>query len=251
VIALWLGAVDGLAIAQSRIAMNDIFVTLFMTAAVLFYYLYQKDKTSNSWLIPLALATGSAVASKWSGVFLFLFFIIWQKGRGIKLGMFLLSSTILIYLLSYFQLFATHSPSHFLELNRQILAYQMNLEATHPFSSQAWEWPLGLKPVYLYVSEDEKIQLWNRPFYPSWYLSLVGLWWAIEKVLFSKMLKRQRQKYVFLILAYFSFWAVWLWSPRIMFFYHYLPAVPMLWVITGGVVSEGIKWCYNKGKQKG
>jgi dolichyl-phosphate-mannose--protein O-mannosyl transferase len=246
IIAILLGAVDGLAIAQSRIAMNDIFVTLFMTAAVLCYYSYQKNKTSAKWLILLALMTGGAIASKWSGVFLFLFFILWQKGKGIKLLIFLASSSMLIYFLSYSQLFLTHPLSHFFELHRQIWLYQTNLEATHPFSSKAWEWPLGLKPVYLYVSEDGKIQLWNRPFYLTWYLSLVGLVVAIGKVIFSKMLREQRRKYAFLILAYFCFWAVWLWSPRIMFFYHYLPAVPMLWLITGGVMGEVIKDFFSK-----
>jgi dolichyl-phosphate-mannose--protein O-mannosyl transferase len=46
-----------------------------------------------------------------------------------------------------------------------------------------------------------------------------------------KQLPKYNQELLFLLLAYFSTWIVWLHSPRIMFFYHYTPAIPFLCII--------------------
>ena len=41
----------------------------------------------------------------------------------------------------------------------------------------------------------------------------------------------------FLLLAYYCFWIFWCLSPRIMFFYHYLPASALIWVITAVIAT--------------
>ncbi len=248
-----LAAIDGLAIAQSRLAMNDIFVTLFMTFAVWAYFRYLTDHQAKRWLLLTGLSTGLALASKWSGIWLFGFFVFWELGRfllhqqkllnllrfGILVGLF----SIFIYLLSYWQLFIHHPWSHFVELNRQILAYQTGLTETHPYSSKAWTWPLALRPVYLYAESDGTGQIWNRPFYPSWFFGLAGLVLALFSLLhlcprtghsFTLDLSRPKIKLFFLLSAYFCFWVPWIFSPRIMFFHHYLPALPMLWILACG-----------------
>ena len=43
---------------------------------------------------------------------------------------------------------------------------------------------------------------------------------------------------LFLLLGYFCLWLPWILSPRIMYFHHYLPALPCLWVLTGGTVCQ-------------
>lgn len=277
VLALTLATIDSFAIAQSRIAMNDIFVTFWMTLGVLFYYLYRYHPARQQWLLPLAICAGLAVSSKWSGVFLLVFIALWElttnfiKKRKnllkiIALGIFLACTSSATYLLSYYQLFEKHNFAHFLELHQQIIAYQTRLDSTHPYASRAWEWPLALKPVYLYLDQQTHQQLFNRPFYPSWFFALISLLlgcclsiiYAINKkfphclpALKTKLaIKNSRMRQLtFLLGAYFCFWIFWLFSPRIMFFYHYLPATPMIWLITALVV-EIISNAYNKKELK-
>ena len=259
-LAMGLAAVDGLAIAQSRIAMNDIFVTFFMVSGVLAYLMFLREKRRRRWLVILALVCGCALASKWSGVFLLGFIGFWelatQRRRanwswksGMAFLVFLGTVSISIYLLSYFQLFANHGFKHFLELNKQITRYQTGLDATHPYSSRAWEWPLGLKPVYLHVDPETGQQVWNRPFYPTWFLAVAGVAGSVAAIFVVPVLQARRKKrlrkkahplqitqqsddLLYITTAYFFFWVFWCFSPRLMFFHHYLPASALLWVIT-------------------
>jgi dolichyl-phosphate-mannose--protein O-mannosyl transferase len=49
----------------------------------------------------------------------------------------------------------------------------------------------------------------------------------------------------FLVAAYLALWLPWGLSPRVMFFYHYLPAVPMLCIASGLLLAS---WLRNKRK---
>ncbi len=247
-IAALMVAIDGLSIAQSRIAMNDIFVTVFITAAVTTYYFYLKNRKQNGWLLGAALMSGLACASKWSGVTVVLFIILhelfywWEEKKNFKTVvaniMIVCLTTITIYLLSFFQLFQHHNWAHFIELEKQVLLYQTGLKATHPYSSSGWWWPLGEKPVYFYLNPQTNEQIWNTPFYPSWYLGLACLLLAIFWLWRRKTNKENKKKWLFLILAYGCLWLPWCFSPRIMFLHHYLPAVTIVWVMSGGIISK-------------
>lgn len=254
-IAAALTAVDGLAIAQSRLAMNDIFVTLFMAIAILSYWRGRRSGDRRHYLL-VGLWTGLAVASKWSGIYLLLFYGLWELITGkwstwraagktlVHTSLFcltIISVSAVVYITAYLPLFRTHhwSWSHFAELHRQIWLYQTGLDATHPYSSRAWEWPLGLKPVYIYVNDDGSGQIWNRPWYPSWYLTLTCLPIALGAIIVRprSVTPKTHLALGFLALAYGSFWLPWLFSPRIMFFHHYLPALPSLWSLAGIILA--------------
>lgn len=47
------------------------------------------------------------------------------------------------------------------------------LTKTHPASSKWWEWPLGKKPIFYWVSGDRTIYLWGNP----------ALWWGTTLLL--------------------------------------------------------------------
>jgi dolichyl-phosphate-mannose--protein O-mannosyl transferase len=265
-IAAGFASIDGLAIAQSRLAMNDIFVTFWVTLALLFYLRYlgassRRAATAGTsaafsrylWL--LAGATGCAIASKWSGALLFGFFGLWEFihrlfrpqfirfCRSFYLLLFLALTSCLIYLLSYSGLFAHHNFSHFLELHHQIFAYQLHLDASHDYASPAWTWPFAWHPVYLHLDADTGQQWWNEPFYPSWYLSLWCLLFALAVVaahFLTGSFTVTDHRWSFLLLAYFCLWLPWVFSPRIMFFHHYLPALPCVWAIAGLVIDRYI-----------
>lgn len=231
-------ATDGIAISMSRLAMNDIFVTLWITLSVWFAYLYQK-KFNDGWLFLAALAAGLAAATKWSGFLLGLFFLVWEfycwRKKQISAAAALRALIIIaltmtsIYLLSYWQLFAHHDFAHFFNLEKQVWLYQTSLEAQHPYSSAAWQWPFGWKGVYLYA--DEQTQLWSLPFYPLWYFGLLALI-VTSWQLWKNKIKR-KTPVAFLLIAYLCFWLPWCFSPRIMFLHHYLPALTFVWLLAG------------------
>jgi len=50
---------------------------------------------------------------------------------------------------------------------------------------------------------------------------------------------KQLTPLLFILVTYLSFWTPWLLSPRIMFFYHYTPAVPLLCIILASLLVRG------------
>ena len=139
--------------------------------------------------------------------------------------------------------------SHFYELHRQIWWYQTHLTATHSYQSRPWQWFFDLRPVWMYVkyedadhigniySQGNPLLFWTGDV--ALIASLGGLagisLLAFKRRSLSKtQLKKikpawtQYEPVLFVLLAYSIVWIPWQLSPRIMFFYHYTPAVPFL-----------------------
>src|SRR5690606_32305750 len=78
VLAALIASFDGLLLAQSRLAMNDIFVTFFILLAFVFHWRYLTSKLLSKAAVQNALAAGIfaglAMGSKWSGVFVLVVF---------------------------------------------------------------------------------------------------------------------------------------------------------------------------------
>jgi len=171
-----------------------------------------------------------------------------------------------IYLLSYGQMFLQgHDWDHFRELHQQIWWYQTNLDATHPYQSTPLQWVLNLRPVYTYTNSAGvgKIQnmyiegnpllfwigiatiLWTVSTFIIWILNWFQLTIEASRISNKKSLTTFQTKIarlqkenqdltllLFVLAAYLSPWILWTFSPRIMFFYHYCPAVPLLTILT-------------------
>jgi dolichyl-phosphate-mannose--protein O-mannosyl transferase len=329
VLAAFLASLDGLLLTQSRIAMNDIYLTFFVVMAVAFFWKYQnsiqesvfrsqgkKDLrakkgaglmiSSHQYLLATGVFAGLAMASKWSGFFLWLIFGGWElfqigqnwlSGRykkrqilifagslviagmamwvskGISLESGKISSTIpipllfwvlaylvflsskmiepkrlikmtlawfvlplAIYVGSYAQFWLQgHTLDQFRELNHQIIWYQTHLEATHAYQSRPNQWVLDLKPVWFYVSYNGdkigNIYALSNPAV-SWF-GLIG----IIACFFAGVLTKKKSL-LFLCLCYLLVWFPWVWSPRIMFYYHYTPAIPFLSIALAWLISK-------------
>lgn len=140
--------------------------------------------------------------------------------------------------------------SHFVELHHQIWWYQTHLEATHPYQSRPWQWFLNTRPVWLYVQYPSDTQIQNiytlgNPvlfwggaviivFSLVFLLLYRGLQLKLIKLPSFKLLPLKKKELFplqFLLLSYFLVWLPWQLSPRIMFFYHYTPAVPLLCIL--------------------
>ncbi|NCN06549.1 MAG: phospholipid carrier-dependent glycosyltransferase [Candidatus Pacebacteria bacterium] len=230
---------DGLLLVQSRIAMNDIHVTFFILQTLLWYWLYREKKVVKYFIVAIVMA-GCAVASKWSGLFVFGVITIvelaqWQKDQTIHLLQkisLLLLLPLGIYLASYSQMWLQgKSLTHFIQLHKQIWAYQTTLTATHPYQSTPLQWFLNIRPVWVsveYGSETRAdIYAFGNP---------ALFFWGMFAILFSAVSVVQLRKkispaFIFLFLAYIIVWTPWFLSPRVMFFYHYTPAVPLLCIL--------------------
>lgn len=243
-VAALLASLDGLLLSQSRIAMNDIYVTAFIVLTLIFYERWQREGQKKA-LFLTSLFLGLAISTKWSGVFLIGIigftegFLLARKSvkfslrRYAKLGVALIIIPGIIYFLSYSQFFLQgHTWGQFRELHRQIAWYQFNLDATHSYQSPAWQWPLLIRPVWQSVdysvpSKISNIYAMGNPLI-SW-LGLAAMLWFIVEIIRNK--KYQKPQMILLIVSYFAVWLPWVFSPRIMFYYHYTPAIPFLCII--------------------
>lgn len=145
--------------------------------------------------------------------------------------------------------------SHFSELQDQIWWYQTNLKATHPYQSRPWQWALDLRPVWTSVTYESdgttaNIYTAGNPFL-FWGGLVAALYLTVTMIPYvlrsaetwmtnKKELKKQTFPFelAFLLTLYFSVWSLWLFSPRIMFFYHYTPAVPLLAILSAYTIEH-------------
>jgi Gpi18-like mannosyltransferase len=231
-------SLDGLALVMSRIGMNDSYLLFF---ALLSIYLFLKKRNFLS-----ALSFGFSLASKWSAIWmapiLLVIFLqqtpikqIWNKIWKTFYWFFIVVPAV--YLGSYFDMFLTgHNFSIWWGMQEQMWWYHTRLVATHPYSSSWWMWPLLIRPIYLYTSSEvggmvARIYAMGNP---------VVFWFGLGAVLICLYYAyRERNKRLGLVVfSYFAMFIPWALSPRIMFLYHYLPAIPFLSIAIGYILRK-------------
>jgi dolichyl-phosphate-mannose-protein mannosyltransferase len=245
-LAATLFSLDGLQLTMSRITMNDIFVITFILLSLTFFY--QAQKKRKEYLFLTGLFTGLALATKWSALFLypifsivtlFNFYLAFRQGRRLSYFaqnitynfIFLLVLPITIYILAYSQYFLLgYSVTDFINLHKQIYWYQTGLTATHDYQSSAWQWPLLLKPVWFHVkyTANHVANIYNLGNPAIFWGGLVAL---ARFGTFRASSEPDKFPNLFLLLSYLLLFLPWLLSPRILFFHHFLPALPLLCLI--------------------
>lgn len=180
-----------------------------------------------------------------------------------KLGWFLVTRVpililipFIIYIAGYAQMFSQSKGwAHFKELHTQIWWYQTNLEAHHPYESRPIQWFFNIRPVWVHVEYASdgltrgNIYAFGNPalFWIGCVLVLFTFIFLLtqpKKYLFGTLKEAAKHKgfvaiftalvkhpLVFLLASYCMVWMPWQLSPRIMFFYHYTPAVPLLSIL--------------------
>jgi len=141
----------------------------------------------------------------------------------------------LIYILSYSQLFLLGgSWLDLVNLHKQIWWYQTHLTASHAYQSAAWQWPLLIRPVWFYVNylSSATANIYNLGNPAVFWGGLVALGFLINKTY-----KRYKFNNLFLIVSYLVLFFPFVFSPRIMFLHHYLPALALLCLILARIVS--------------
>lgn len=233
-LAAFLASCDGLVFVLSRIGMSDIYFTFFGLLAILL-------AMNKKWML-VGLSWGMALAIKWTGLYLALPLLIifvcfnWKKRFAFLKLLLIFCLVIGVYLLSYLPFFTTgHSLKQFSQLHQQMWGYHTRLKATHNYQSPAYTWPLNMRPVWFWVeykgSLVSNIYALGNPI----------IFWSglVFLPLFFYYAFLERRFYLFLVLiCYFVFWVPWVFSPRVMFMYHYLPAIPFLAMILAWGLGE-------------
>lgn len=229
-IATFLLSIEGLHISQSRIAMNDIYMLCFYVWSL---YAATKMRWKTS-----AVLYALALGSKWSALYglLPLAYIYFHTIKlkftisTLMLHLFQVLRLLLIILCVYVLTFTPfilmgHSWVEWWELHRQMWYYHTHLVATHGYQSTPLQWIFDVRPVWYHVkylpTSISNIYAIANP--AILWLGLVAIIMQLKKML--------TYKYFLFILIYVVFTFPWIFSPRIMFFYHYMPSSSFLTVI--------------------
>jgi len=244
-------AFENLTFVMSRITMNDVFITFFVVMAFIFAALYLK-KQSRRDLLLTSIFLGLAYASKWTGLYavaaVFIFVLITDYLRK-KLSLHILMLLVipsLIYLASYGQFWLQgHSVSDFIGLHKQIWWYQNRHDLEHSYGTtplfcvpkglnapKTWcPWILDMRGVYFSYEQYGSDK--------AGYIYALGnpliFWVGIVAVsyMLGKFIEDRSKESLLIMFGYFVFWVPWIFSPRILFIYHYLSALPFLSVALG------------------
>jgi len=265
-IAAFLLSVDFMHFTQSRIATIDVYAVFFIILMYLFaYQIYNQIHLIENWhkmLLPLFLCGlffSLGVATKWicfyaeSGIAIIFIISILDYFKKEKLNskisfkksslqrkniftvialtfcFFILLPSV-IYFLSYIPtLFVKgHDLSSIWKYQLQMLKYHSELQATHPFSSKWWSWPLMLKPVWYYSGQQylptetiSSIVSMGNPF----------IWWiGIAAIIISSIygIKRKDKKILFILIGFLSQYIPWIFVQRLTFIYHFFASLPFM-----------------------
>lgn len=137
-----------------------------------------------------------------------------------------------IYSVSFIPVLSVTSEGYtvkgLIEAQKDMYDYHTKLEATHPFSSQWWQWPFMKRPVWFFSGGE------GLPEGQVSSIVTIGnplIWWtgifALIAALWLTLKRRQKANYVIWI-GYFSQYVPWMLVPRTTFLYHYFAMVPFM-----------------------
>jgi dolichyl-phosphate-mannose-protein mannosyltransferase len=287
-IASGLLAVDFLHFVQSRVAMLDVFVPMFGLAALLFL-LFDRDRLLRSppsavrlvvrrpWRVAAGVATGMAVASKWSGALFVVAAIVlafvWEvaarrrrddrralmgavRAEGLSIAIALVLVPVAVYTLTYVGRLHGPTPTcegatgswanQLVQHQKCMLDFHRNLEANHSYQSPPWSWLTLKRPVSYYFDtapngDYKEVLATGSPF--VWWTSAL----ALAFVAFRWTRRRDFAAPEGTILAGFAFaylpWLVLSSDRSAVFLFYLLPAVPFMCLALGHVASRiGESW---------
>jgi dolichyl-phosphate-mannose--protein O-mannosyl transferase len=230
---------EGLTFVQGRIGMNDSYLIFFLLFTIMSYVQWRRNP--RGWLPVLftGVGLGLSLATKWTTLYLFIILaldlvITWVRTRQfpgnrlpIREAIAWTVIPVAIYIASYSFLFTSGgSWASFVELQRQMWYYHHLSTLKHPYSSEPWQWIFNLRPVWMYVDYSVPGKIGNIYNLGNSIVLITGLY-SVYWTLFKRKI-HLNWEVRFLALCYLMLWVPWIFSPRIMLFYHYLPAVPFL-----------------------
>jgi dolichyl-phosphate-mannose-protein mannosyltransferase len=145
----------------------------------------------------------------------------------------LIAVPVAVYLLSYTQYFLTgHTLADFRELHRQMITFNLNLEATHTYASLAPTWIVDYRPVWYYfegTTTYRGVIAIGNPF----------LWWlATLSLVAAAVLTLRRRSYALLPAAalVIVLYVPWFLTTRTSFLYYMTPVAPIMAVLVAAAL---------------
>lgn len=177
--------------------------------------------------------------------------LLWKEVASAVLAFILVP--LAIYLLSYSLWFKDNLGSgvlatgkEFINLQESILEYHVELDATHPYQSRAWTWPLVGRPIAYYYTgppETEKVHhilALGNPL--VWWPALAAGVWLLVRSFRSRRAERV------VATGWLAQYLPWLVVGRALFFFYMTPVVPFMMIGLAGAlgslkeVARPLKW---------
>lgn len=251
IVTAYLLSIETTGLALSRISMVDVHGLFFMLAGFLEYIRWRREPQKLLHLLTAGFGLGLAAAVKWNSAFLFLILgldavLQWGRGRLPDRNWLLWFAAtfgvipVSVYVLSYAHFFHLgNSFEQLRELQQQMWYYHTTLKATHSSSSETWQWILNLKPVWFHTAllpdgrQEEVFAIGNHIIL---YLGLAAFLWCCRR-----LTKQWNELLALLCVTYLVLWFPWTFSPRLKFFYHYLPGISFLCIIASFMLVQQLK----------
>lgn len=157
------------------------------------------------------------------------FIPIYMNGTFIVCIVFFVLIPLIIYILSYIPFMSVPGPGHGLKdvftYQTHMYNYHNNLNASHPFYSSWWQWPLMIKPVWFYsgsgleVGRSSTIATLGNP--AIWWTSII----AIPIAMLIALIKKEK-KMIVVFTAIIALYLPWVFVSRIAFIYHFFSILP-------------------------
>ncbi|MBS7631706.1 glycosyltransferase family 39 protein [Candidatus Bathyarchaeota archaeon] len=260
---------DFLHFTMARIGTVDTFLVFFSLMSTLFFYLnfdslWNTGRPSYKSIFFGVLFFFLALAVKWTALYglvghfiLFLALSLrnFSEKRVIqRLGSILYSTLKIfaffviggcIYLSTFVPYLAIGDDLvDIYEAHWRMYFYHAGLNATHPFSSEWWMWPLMIKPLWLFYAE-----LPNGVVSTIVALGNPAIWWVGFPLIFLGLwigLGRMQAAYLFPASIFLFQWIPYIFIQRCLFIYHYYPCVPLMILASSGFLSE----CWDNPKNR-
>jgi dolichyl-phosphate-mannose-protein mannosyltransferase len=244
-------AVDFLRFAQSRMATVDVFVMLFTLLASWFVLEHSRGPRPWPWLLATGVALGAGIAVKWSAAFPAFGVAVLSlaaESRRIRetappdrataaaaaagrVLVCLVVVPLVVYAAAWLPDMLAREMGVRDVVARHVAMYRYHAAITETrwYASAWWQWPLDLRPIWLYqgvvdvpAGRIASVVTMGNPV----------VWWsglaAVPVLAASAFLRRDRVS-AWLLVAFLCSWLPWALSARkLTFIYHFLPATPFL-----------------------
>lgn len=266
-ITAFLVAIDGLFIVYSRTGLMDGFLILFGLASFGYAFQFRRRRINgqSAWgaLLLTGLFAGLALAVKWIGAgflpvvaLITLSTLIFTKERRSDASDYLVwfSSLVVLpvvlYTVPFLANWQTDFWNQFIVWHKQSWQYNVNLDATHPYSSKWWSWPFLVRPIWFYYKSVEGsvigVDAIGNPL--VWWSSTLAVVYTLMVLAYTALTHKRTEaplvekKYIYPLLVVTIGWAVFYlpWSivGRVLFLYHYFASYLFALLLTGFWIGQ-------------
>lgn len=233
-------ALDGMFFVLSRVAMNDIYVTVMLSACVAATYrtwVAPSAGARRGWALVTGLVAGMTIATKWNAAptlivsGLAVLYTLWRGERSKVAALALWAAVfvvvpILVYVACYAPYLALgHGLADLLKLQQDIVVFHRGLTAGHSSSSRWYEWPLLVRPVWFYQANGigegtlREIYGFGSPL----------VWWLMFPAVIVLAVHAWRTRSLedaFVVVPFLAVWLPWAVIGRVTFIQYVLPGLP-------------------------